>query len=190
MLHLLQAQQPGIPVVFIDTGYLFAETYRFVDRLTQQLDLNLKVFRAQVSAAWQEARHGRRWEAGLEGVEAYNRENKLTPMQEALDALEVGTWFAGIRRSQTSTRRNRMLIEAQGSRFKVHPIADWSDRDVHRYLERHDLPYHPLWYEGYVSIGDVHTTTTIHEAGSGEATRFNGLRRECGLHEMNFGRAG
>ena len=190
MLHLMQAHKPGIPVVFIDTGYLFAETYRFVDRLTEQLDLNLQVFRARVSAAWQEARHGRRWEAGLEGVEAYNRENKLSPMQEALDALDVGAWFAGIRRSQASTRRNRSLIEAQGRRFKIHPIADWSDRDVHRYLDRHNLPYHPLWHEGYVSIGDVHTTRTIHEAGSSEASRFNGLRRECGLHEMNFGRTG
>lgn len=190
MLHLMQRHKPGIPVVLIDTGYLFAETYRFIDRLTEQLDLNLKVFSAGVSAAWQEARHGRRWEQGLEGVEAYNQENKVGPMQQALDTLEVGTWFAGIRRSQASTRRDRSLIEAQGRRFKVHPIADWSDRDVHRYLVRHDLPYHPLWHQGYVSIGDVHTTKTIHEAASSEATRFNGLRRECGLHEMNFGQAG
>ena len=63
------------------------------------------------------------------------------------------------------------------------PIADWTDRDVHRYLKRHDLPYHPLWEQGYTSIGDVHSTRTLAEAGAEELTRFNGLKRECGLHD-------
>ncbi|MEM9058464.1 MAG: phosphoadenosine phosphosulfate reductase family protein, partial [Pseudomonadota bacterium] len=62
MLHLVTRAQPAIPVVLIDTGYLFPETYRFVDTLTARLQLNLKVYRPELSAAWQEARHGRRWE--------------------------------------------------------------------------------------------------------------------------------
>jgi phosphoadenosine phosphosulfate reductase len=68
----------------------------------------------------------------------------------------------------------------------VHPIADWTDRDVHRYLKRNDLPYHALWEQGYVSIGDRHTTRPIHEVDDEEQTRFFGLKRECGLHEFDL----
>lgn len=187
MLHLVTQQVPDLPVVVIDTGYLFPETYRFIDELTERLDLNLKVYRPELSSAWQEARHGRRWEQGLDGIEAYNRETKVRPMERALDELEVGTWFSGLRRSQSASRAATPLIESSGERFKVCPIADFSDRDVYRYLKHHRLPYHPLWEEGYVSIGDVHTTRMLAEAGSAEATRFFGLKRECGLHEMEFG---
>lgn len=63
------------------------------------------------------------------------------------------------------------------------PIADWTDRQVHEYLKANDLPYHPLWEKGYVSIGDTHTTRSLAEVDSVEETRFFGLKRECGLHE-------
>ena len=190
MLHLLAQQQPDIPVVLIDTGYLFPETYRFVDELTDRLALNLKVYRAETSSAWQETRYGKRWEKGAAALRAYNEENKVLPMERALDELGVGTWFAGLRRSQSTGRRQTAFLTSSGERWKVHPIADWSDRDVHRYLQAHKLPYHPLWEKGYVSIGDVHTTRTLADAGSAEATRFFGLQRECGLHEMDYGRTG
>jgi phosphoadenosine phosphosulfate reductase len=188
MLHLLTAQKPDIPVVVIDTGYLFPETYRFIDELTRRLDLNLKVYSAGTSAAWQEARHGRRWEQGVDGLAAYHRENKVLPMERALEELAVGTWFAGLRRSQSSGRAQTPFVDASGERWKVHPIADWSDRDVYQYLKRHDLPYHPLWEKGYVSIGDVHTTRSLRDVSSHDETRFFGLTRECGLHEMDFGK--
>jgi phosphoadenosine phosphosulfate reductase len=186
-LHLVTSQRPGIPVVFIDTGYLFPETYEFVDRLVERLDLNLKVYRSALSPAWQEARHGRRWEQGLAGLEAYNQENKVEPMQRALRELNVGTWFAGLRRAQSSSRAKVEFISwSGGERCKVHPIADWTDRDVHRYLKAHNLPYHPLWEKGYVSVGDVHSTRPLHEVEHVEQTRFAGLKRECGLHEINL----
>src|SRR5690606_15950803 len=70
-LHMLTAQKPDIPVVLIDTGYLFPETYRFADELTDRLRLNLKVYRPLVSRAWMEARHGRLWEQGVEGLDNY-----------------------------------------------------------------------------------------------------------------------
>jgi len=183
-LHLLTREYPDIPVVLLDTGYLFPETYRFVQALGDRLRLNLKVYRSVRSPAWQEAVDGRRWEQGLEGLERYNEENKLEPMRRALDELDVGTWFAGLRRSQATSRAETPFVQQQGGRFKVSPIADWSDRDVFDYLKSHDLPYHPLWHEGYVSIGDTHTTTRLADAGSEEATRFFGLKRECGLHEL------
>ena len=188
MLHLLTQQKPDIPVVVIDTGYLFPETYRFIDELTERLDLNLRVYRPDVSAAWQEARHGRRWEDGVDGLADYNQDNKVAPMERALDELDVGTWFAGLRRTQSSGRAKTPFVDSSGERWKIHPIADWSDRDVYAYMKQHGLPYHPLWDKGYVSIGDVHTTRSLLEVDSREETRFFGLQRECGLHEMDFGK--
>jgi phosphoadenosine phosphosulfate reductase len=186
-LHLVNRLRPGIPVVFIDTGYHFPETYRFVGQLSAKLGLNLKVYRSLQSAAWQEAEYGKRWEQGLDGITAYNRDNKVEPMERALRELNVGTWFAGLRRSQSSSRANAPFLSwSGGERCKVHPIADWTDRDVHRYLRQHQLPYHPLWDKGYVSIGDVHTTRAVHEVGHADQTRFFGLKRECGLHEINL----
>lgn len=185
-LHLVTKIQPSIPVVLVDTGYLFPETYQFIDDLTAQLGINLKVYRAERSAAWQEARYGERWKQGLPGLEAYNQENKVEPMRRALRDLGVSTWFAGLRRKQSETRAAIPYLEWAGGRWKVHPIADWSDRDVHRYLTKHGLPYHPLWEKGYVSIGDTHSTKPIHEVDSVDQTRFFGLKRECGIHEINL----
>lgn len=187
MLHLVSQQKPDIPVVLIDTGYLFPETYRFIDELTEMLAVNLKVYQPEVSSAWQEARHGPRWEHGLPALEAYNQENKVAPMQRAFKELNVGTWFSGLRRTQSIERAETPFIEKSGERFKVNPIADWTDKDVYDYLTKFDLPYHPLWEQGYVSIGDVHTTRSLAEVDNIADTRFFGLKRECGLHEMEFG---
>ena len=182
-LHLLSQQQPDIPVVLIDTGYLFPETYRFADELTERLKLNLQVFRPLVSRAWMEARHGRLWEQGLVGIEQYNSLRKVEPMKRALKELGVGTWFTGLRRTQSTSRANAPVLQQREARWKVNPIVDWTDRDVWQYLKKHDLPYHPLWHEGYVSIGDFHTTTRWEPGMRDEDTRFFGLKRECGIHE-------
>jgi phosphoadenosine phosphosulfate reductase len=183
-LHLFSQVAPNIPVVLIDTGYLFKETYQFIDELTDRLNLNLKVFRAEISPAWQEARYGQLWTQGLDGLEQYNAMNKVEPLKRALDELSTGTWYAGLRREQSSSRKQISILRRQDSRFKMHPIADWSNRDLHQYLLRHRLPYHPLWEKGYVSIGDTHTTRPITEAMNEEDTRFFGLKRECGIHEI------
>lgn len=188
MLHLVTQQAADIPVVLIDTGYLFPETYQFIDELTERLNLNLQVYRPKVSSAWQEARFGKRWKQGLDGLDAYNRDNKVEPMQRAIEELKVGTWFSGLRRGQSLDRAKTPFVEASGDRFKVYPIADWSDKDVYNYLTKHDLPYHPLWEQGYVSIGDVHTTKSLADVDNIEETRFFGLKRECGLHELDFGK--
>ena len=188
MLHLVTRLQADIPIVLIDSGYLFAETYRFVDELTERLGLNLRIFRPERSAAWQEARNGKRWEQGLAGIEAYNLDNKVEPMQRAIEELDVGTWFSGLRRSQSVERAKTPFVERSGDRFKVYPIADWTDKDIYDYLKKHDLPYHPLWEKGFVSIGDVHTTKSLADVDSVEETRFFGLKRECGLHELDFGK--
>lgn len=191
MLHMLTTRTADIPVLLIDTGYLFPETYRFVDQLVSKLQLNLKVIRPEFSAAWQEARQGKLWKSGAGGIRRYNKINKVEPMERALAEQQVGTWFSGLRRSQSESRKDIAILQAQGGAVKVHPIADWSNRDIHRYLQEHDLPYHPLWDEGYVSIGDRHTSRPLGAGMAEQDTRFFGLVRECGLHEAdNFGVVG
>ena len=182
MLHLMTKAQPDIPVVLTDTGYLFAETYHFIDELTEKLSLNVHTYRAAHSAAWQEARYGKLWEQGIDGLEKYNRINKVEPMQQALKALNAGTWFAGLRREQAKSRSQLEVLAIHGDRFKVLPIIDWSNKDIHHYLVDNELPYHPLWYENYVSVGDIHSSEPLQPGMLEEETRFNGIKRECGLH--------
>jgi phosphoadenosine phosphosulfate reductase len=183
MLHLVNRVVPKIPVVLLDTGYLFPETYRFIDDLTDRLKLNLKVFRSDASPAWQETRFGKLWDQGLPGIEQYNKINKQEPLDRALRDLGAETWFAGLRRVQSETRAQIAPLEFRRGRYKVHPLFDWIDRDVGRYLAKHQLPYHPLWEKGYLSIGDWHTTRSLAEVDSMEELRFFGLKRECGLHD-------
>ncbi|MEJ2693600.1 MAG: phosphoadenylyl-sulfate reductase [Candidatus Thiodiazotropha sp.] len=183
MLHLVTRVQPDIPVVLVDTGHLFPETYAFVDQLTDRLQLNLHIYRSELSPAWQESRYGRLWEQGLSGIERYNRINKVEPLQRALKALDAGSWFAGLRRQQSQSRASLPVARVQDGRFKVHPVVDWHNRDVHRYLQQHRLPYHPLWEQGYASVGDVHTSRPMELGMREEETRFFGLKRECGIHE-------
>ncbi|GBL05997.1 phosphoadenylyl-sulfate reductase [Glaciecola sp. KUL10] len=187
MLHLINEVAPGTPVILTDTGYLFPETYQFIDRLTSELSLNLHIYRAELSAAWQEARFGKQWEKGIEGIENYNKINKVEPMRRALAELEAGTWFAGLRRSQSDSREHLNVLTKQAGQFKVHPIIDQSNKQLHEYLKKNDLPYHPLWEKGYVSIGDWHTTQSLQEGMSEQDTRFFGMKRECGLHEFGDG---
>jgi phosphoadenosine phosphosulfate reductase len=183
MLHLVTRQAPEIPVVLTDTGYLFPETYSFIDELTLNLNLNLKIYRSLISPAWQEARFGKLWESGIEGITQYNQINKVEPMRRALDELKVGTWFSGLRRSQSDSRQGLPILSIQNGVFKFLPIVDWSDEQVESYIDKYNLPQHPLKGRGYISVGDTHTTDKFEEGMKQEETRFFGLKRECGLHE-------
>lgn len=185
MLHLVTQVKPDIPVVFIDTGYLFPETYVFAEQLSERLRLNLKVYQPEMTPARQEALYGKRWEQGREGLEAYGLMNKVEPMNRALTELKAKAWLSGLRRAQASTRVDLKIVERQNRTLKIHPIIEWTDRDIYQYLTEHDLPYHPLWEQGYVSIGDWHSTRKLGEGMSEEETRFNGVKRECGLHELS-----
>ncbi len=183
-LHLVSRLDPRIPVLVVDTGYLFPETYQFIDSLTEKLALNIKVFASEQSAAWFEAQHGKLWEQGRDGLDKYLELRKIEPMRHGLATLGTATWFAGLRRSQSTSRAALQPLEVRDGRFKLHPIFDWSDRDVYLYLKAHSLPYHPLWDKGYVSIGDWHSTLSLHEVDSADELRFSGLKRECGIHGL------
>ena len=183
-LHLVAQADPGIPVILVDTGYLFPETYQFIEQLQKQLSLNIQRFSSPQSVHEFEAQYGRLWEQGREGLDQYLELRKVEPMRRALQTLGTQTWFAGLRRSQAESRAKLNPLEVRDGRFKVHPIFDWSDRDVYLYLKAHGLPYHPLWDQGYVSIGDWHSTKSLSEVSSAEELRFSGLKRECGIHGL------
>jgi len=182
MLHLLTQVDPDIPVLITDTGHLFPETYQFIDQLTDRLKLNLHVYSAKESAAWQQAKYGEEWDKTDADLKAYNRRNKVEPLERGLSTLNAETWFTGVRRQQTAHRENLPVVSTLRGRFKVHPIIDWSNKDVHQYLTKHGLPYHPLWDHGYVSVGDVHSTRPLTLGMDESDTRFSGGQRECGLH--------
>lgn len=183
MLHLVTRVVPDVPVIFIDTGFHFPETYQFADAMTRRLGLNLKVYAPDLSPAWMVARHGRLWEDGTkESLDLYDRMRKVEPMQRALRELSVTGWLAGLRRGQTDHRAQLRHVEKQGDRYKVHPILRWTSKDVYGYLKKHDLPTHPLYEQGYASIGDWHSTFKVGETDHERAGRFAGLKQECGLH--------
>jgi len=182
-LHLITSVKADVPVILTDTGYLFPETYQFIDKLTEKLNLNLKIYSASQGIAWQEARYGKLWEQGIDGLNKYNQINKVEPMKRALKELNAKTWFSGLRRDQSATREDLPVLSIQNGCFKFLPIIDWTNKDVFYYLKENGLEYHPLWDQGYVSVGDVQTSRPLEVGMSEEDTRFFGLKRECGLHE-------
>jgi len=182
MLHLIHENAPEIPVVFIDTGFLFPETYQYMEELSARLPkLDLRVYQPTVSAARMQALWGNLWENGREGAERYAMLTKVEPMNRALRETGADVWLSGLRRSQSKTRSDRSFVERQKKTLKAYPILDWADAQVDLYFHQHDLPRHPLAAKGYVTMGDWHSTKPA-EDGDAESTRFNGEKYECGLH--------
>ena len=184
MLHLATRVVPDIPVIWIDTGYLPAETYKFAEELTQKLDLNLKVYQSPVSPARMEALHGRLWENNnVEDFNRYDEIRKVEPMQRALKELGATGWLAGLRKDQTDHRKTLQRIGKQGDVYKILPIFHWNSRDVYYYLTDNELPYHPYFDLGYTTVGDWHSSRPVTaDDQSDRDTRFQGLKQECGLH--------
>lgn len=182
MLQLIAEHAPEVPVVFIDTGYHFPETYRYAQALTETLGIDLRVYHPTHSAARMEALWGKLWEQGREGMDRYGMLTKIEPMDRALRELGGDVWLSGLRRSHSSTRLERPFAEQQKKTLKVYPILDWADAQVSSYMHTHDLPRHPLEEQGYVTMGDWHSTRPATGGLSAEQTRFNGEKYECGLH--------
>ena len=183
MLHLIKEHAPEVPIVFIDTGYCFPETYRFAQSFIDDWGLDIRVFNPAISSARQEALYGKLWEDGLEGNKKYGLLNKVEPMNRALSEMGADVWISGLRRSQSATRADRPFAEQQSSTMKVYPILDWADEQVVSYYSDNYLPKHPLAEKGYVTMGDWHSTRKPLAGESAEATRFEGQKYECGLHD-------
>ena len=184
MLHLVTEIIPDIPVIWVDTGYLPAETYTFAEELTQRLHLNLKIYQSPISPARMEALYGQLWaQQDLESLNQYDWLRKVEPMQRALKELKATAWLAGLRQDQTDHRKTLQRLTVQGEQYKIFPILYWNSREIYQYLTAHDLPYHPYFDKGYVSVGDWHSSRPLIAGDKNERdTRFHGLKQECGLH--------
>jgi len=184
MLHLVTQVYPKIPVIWVDTGYLPDKTYKFADELTRRLNLNLQVYQSSMSPARMEALHGRLWaDDDVESLNLYDQIRKVEPMQRALKELNAQAWLAGLRADQTSHRKTLDYVGKQSGLYKILPILNWHSRDVYYYLQAHSLPYHPMFDEGYVTVGDWHSSRPVTADDDDErSTRFHGLKQECGLH--------
>lgn len=173
----------GIPVIWVDTGYLPAETYRYAEELCQRLPLNLKVVQAELSPARMEALHGKLWETGkLEDLSLYNQLRKVEPLDRALRQEGVRCWASGVRGSQTDHRRTMTALDPVRGLWSLRPLLNWTPRDVYYYMEEHQLPQHPLFAKGYSTVGDWHSSAADDGDRAGRATRFGGLKQECGIH--------
>ncbi len=182
MLHLIHRVAPRTPIICVDTGYLFPETYQFAEDLIKRLELDVRFYAALMSPARQEALYGKLWEQGEDGVNRYLQMNKVEPMQRAIQDLGAEGWMAGLRAEQTAHRAGLRRIDRQDGRVKIHPILNWSADQMTSYMERHDLPYHPMVEQGYRSIGDHHSTIPTTADMDPRDGRILGKTRECGLH--------
>jgi len=173
----------GIPVIWVDTGYLPAETYRYAEQMGRRLRINLHVAQAEQSPARMEALHGRLWETGKrEDLERYNRLRKVDPLDRALALLGVRCWASGVRGRQTDHRRSMHPLDPVRGAWSLRPLLSWTSRDVYHYMEQHGLPQHPLFELGYSTVGDWHSSGPDGDGASGRDTRFGGLKQECGIH--------
>lgn len=183
MLHLISQVSRSIPVIWVDTGYLHPETYRYAAELTERFGLNLQVAQAELSPARMEALYGRLWETGsVEDLTTYHRLRKVEPLEAAMERLSVGCWASGVRGGQTDHRRSMALLDGVRRRWSLRPLLSWTQRDVYYYMEEHQLPQHPLFALGYSTVGDLHSSAPDDGQTSGRATRFGGLKQECGIH--------
>src|SRR5262245_1910356 len=183
MLHMATQVVPRIPVVWVDTGYLPAETYRFAEALASRLQLNLHIAQADLSPARMEALLGRLWEGDRDDLDRYHRLRKVEPLERAFRALGARAWLSGLRADQTDHRARLPRVGLQNGRAKVLPLLPWTPRELHRYLKAHDLPYHPFFEQGYPSVGDWHSSRPVSEDDANERNgRFRGVTQECGLH--------
>lgn len=180
LLKMATEVVPNIPVIFIDTGYHFPETYQYVIRVADFFGLNLKVFSAGDSTETFESQHGKLWEKGEEGIARYNHIRKVLPLYHGLSKLRATAMISGIRAEQTENRANTEVIEfdGKGNIIRIHPILNWTKSDIDQYLRKYGLPRHPLVAKGYESIGDWHSTLP----GKGREGRLLGQKQECGIH--------
>ena len=183
LVHMLVEQQPGIPVLFLETGYHFPETLAYRDRIAARWNLNLRNLEAAQSVADQER------EFGILNQTDPNRCCKLRKVGPLFAGLEpFDTWFTALRRDQSPTRANLQFVEPfklpSGKTLqKISPLADWTTRDVWTYLNSHGIPELPLYAQGFTSIGCQPCTALPLDPDNPRSGRWQGQQKlECGIH--------
>lgn len=182
LVDLLVAEQPDIPVLFLDTGYHFPETYAYRDRMSERLRLNLVNLVAEQSVEAQESQFGILYQSAPDRCCGMR---KVEPLFRGL--AEYGVWFTALRREQSPTRANLQPLDQfrlPGGKqlLKVSPLAGWTAADVWAYLKRRGIPVLPLYEQGYTSIGCAPCTTPPADPENPRSGRWGGQKLECGIH--------
>ena len=179
--ELKSSQKPK--VIWVDTGYLPKETYNYAEKLTTLFELNLVVAQSPVSPARMEALNGRLWETGVQkDLEKYHQIRKVAPLEKAFSDLNVLCWASGVRKGQTQNRQSMSNIDCIRERLTLRPLLNWSKKDIFYYMEKNKLPQHPLFEQGFSTVGDWHSSEAENTNTTGRSTRFGGLSEECGIH--------
>jgi phosphoadenosine phosphosulfate reductase len=185
VLHLLRKRIPDVPVLFLDTGYHFPQTYEYRDRLAREWSLNLVNVLPIQTVAEQESALG-----------ILNRSDptrccqlrKVEPLLGALQPFDV--WFTGLRREQSPTRKNLKKVElhrlpTDKSLWKVSLLADWNWEQVWNYVNSNGISHLPQYDEGYLSIGCQPCTALPVDPNNPRSGRWGGTKLECGIHTFS-----
>ena len=179
LLHLLSKVDPAVPVIFLDTGRLFAETLEYRTLLTGRLGLtDVRTIAPEPERVLANDPHRALW---MTKPDLCCHIRKTEPLNRALAGFDA--WLTGRKRFQNGTRSGLRLFEADGDRIKINPLAGWSAADLKAYAVKHDLPQHPLVAKGYPSIGCVPCTSRVQPGEDPRAGRWRGQEKtECGIH--------
>ena len=185
VLDLLRQRLPNIAVLFLETGYHFAETYEFRDKLAKEWQLNLVNVVPRKTVAQQEAEFGILYR---EEPTKCCQLRKVEPLLEALEPFEI--WFTGLRREQSPTRKNLKKVEQHRlpigkTLLKVSPLADWTWGQVWEYTGGKGLSYLPQYDQGYLSIGCQPCTAIPDDPRNPRSGRWSGKKLECGIHTFS-----
>lgn len=190
LIHMATQVMPRIKIIMIDTGYLFPETHQFMEQLRLRFDLNVWIYRTRNEPiAW--LHHaGEENPAWRKDRDACCGANKNEPMQRAMRELAPKAWLRGIRRNQAATRQGIKFLEASPRYgcLAISPLLNWTGREIYQYMKKHDLPYHPLYEKGYLSIGcnPLSCTRPVQDGEDPRSGRWAGTGKvECGINLTN-----
>jgi phosphoadenosine phosphosulfate reductase len=183
--HLLRKRMPDFPVLFLDTGYHFPQTYEYRDRMTREWSLNLVNVLPTQTVAEQESAFGILYRS--EPTRCCQL-RKVEPLMRALEPFDI--WFTGLRREQSPTRKNLKKIEEHrlpsGKKLlKVSLLADWTWRQVWEYTAKNQISYLPQYDQGYLSIGCEPCTAIPDNPNNPRSGRWGGTKLECGIHTFS-----
>jgi phosphoadenosine phosphosulfate reductase len=182
VLHMVRSLLPDVAVIFLDTGYHFAETYAYRDRIAREWSLNLINLLPETTVEQQESVFGKLYQSEPSRCCGMR---KVQPLFSALERYAL--WFTGLRREQAKSRAALQQVEPFGlpggkQIRKVSPLAEWSTRDVWEYASHHGIPLLPLYEQGYSSIGCEPCTSLPADPNDPRSGRWGGKKQECGIH--------
>ena len=184
LLDMLFKVTKNISVFYIDTGFLFDQTYNLKNQLEEKYGFEFLRFSTELTPLAQEKQYGKNlWE---KDPDACCNLRKVLPMKDALENFDF--WITGIRRKQTDVRAHADLIEFEPrfSAIKLNPLLNWTHDEVWEYIKEHDLPYNPLHDRNYPSIGCKQCTSPVCAGDNKRSGRWKGLNKtECGLHQAS-----